>query len=73
MKKLVITLSVSMLFFACKKDYTCECTATPGNTTSKITILNTTKARAKARCVSTSYEVTVGGTTTKYENNCSLK
>ncbi len=69
MKKLVITLSVSMLFFACKKDYTCECTTTPGNTVSKFTIKSATKRQAKANCYS--YYVEESGV--KVEQNCSLK
>jgi len=69
MKKIAILVIGVAFLTACKKDYTCECTTTPGNEIEKYTINGVSKARAKANCVSTSQEV-MG---TKIEKNCSLK
>lgn len=72
MKKTILsltTIAIVAVMSACKKDYTCECTTTPGNSIDKYTIKSVTKAQAKANCVSTSYD----NNGTKIETNCSLK
>ncbi len=69
MKKTMLVLSVVALFSACKKDYTCECTTSPGNSVDKHTINAVSKSRAKANCVSSSFE----DNGTKIETNCTLK
>ncbi len=70
MKKIIILLSsLAIMMSACKKDYTCECVTTPGNSIDKYTIKNVTKKQAQANCVSTSHDA--GGTLV--ETKCSLK
>lgn len=69
MKKIVVIASVMALLSACKKDYTCECVTSPGNSVYKYTIKSVSKARAKANCVSASEE----SNGTLYEETCTLK
>lgn len=69
MKKIIVLLATSVLFGACKKDYTCECIESPGNTINKYTIKNATKRQAKANCYSKS--TTISGILIKEE--CTLK
>ena len=69
MKKIVIITAVMALTSACKKDYTCECVESPGNSVSKYTIKSVSKERAKANCVSTSEE----RNGVLYQQTCSLK
>ncbi len=69
MKKTILVLSVVALFSACKKDYTCECTTSPGSSVDKYTIKSATKRQAKANCYSSSYDVSG----TKITQDCKLK
>ena len=69
MKKIIVFLATSALFAACKKDYTCECVESPGNTINKYTIKNATKRQAKAKCYS--WSETILGITVK--EDCTLK
>jgi hypothetical protein len=55
MKKIVFSFVLSIVLFSCKKDYVCECTASPSNTTVKATIKGVSKKTAKDICVGTSY------------------
>lgn len=73
MKKGITLIAILAAMTACKKDYTCECTTTPGNSVDKYTIKSVSKSRAKANCVSTSYEDNSSGTTVKVETTCTLK
>jgi hypothetical protein len=74
MKKINIILFVVFVFaVSCKKDYVCECTITPGNAKSEITIKGVSKGRAKASCVSSSYQEVVGTSTITVNSDCKLK
>lgn len=65
------------LFTSCKKDYVCECTVTPGNSTYSATIKSVSKARAKANCVSQSIQQVDNSanppTTITVNEDCKLK
>lgn len=79
MKKVLLVAAVAGLaMVSCKKDYVCECTTTstiPGYTTStsKSTVVEVSKGRAKAGCATTSSESTFGGSTYVTTRECSLK
>lgn len=73
MKKIATVFIIGSALVSCKKDYVCECTITPGNNVDKFTIKNVSKSRAKANCVSSTWEDTSTNPTVKYEANCSLK
>lgn len=79
MKKVLLVAAVAGLaMVSCKKDYVCECTNSstiPGSTTStsKRTIVEVSKGRAKAGCATTSSDFTVGGSTYVSTSECSLK
>jgi hypothetical protein len=74
-KAIYITTLVlfAVVFSSCKKDRTCECTFTPGNTTYKQTLKKVTKRQAKANCFSFETDVTDGNTTIKVSRSCTLK
>lgn len=73
MKKTLFILGLILFLTSCKKDYVCECTETPGNTKWEYTIKGTSKGRAKANCVSSSYEDVVGSSTITVNSDCKLK
>lgn len=73
MKKFILLSSVLVVALSCKKDYVCECTYSPGNAKNEVTIKGVTKKRAKAVCVSTSYEEVVGTSTITINSDCKLK
>lgn len=70
MKKLIyfpaVILALGLL--SCKKDYVCTCTTTGSTTADVYTIVEVSKAAAKANCVSKS--TTVAGST--YVETCDL-
>lgn len=74
-KAIYITTLVlfAVVISSCKKDRTCECTTTPGNTTDKYTLKKVTKRQAKANCFSLEYDLTIGNSTTRISRSCTLK
>jgi hypothetical protein len=73
MRKGFVLLFVLAAAASCKKDYVCECTTSPGNIKTEITIKGVSKGRAKAVCVSTSYQDVVGTNTITVNSDCKLK
>lgn len=73
MKKLILIPIILFVALSCKKDYVCECTYTPGNSKDEVTIKGVTKSRAKAVCISTSYQEVVGTSTITVSSDCKLK
>jgi hypothetical protein len=73
MKNTLYIIGLFLFVVSCKKDYVCECTVSPGNTKWEYTIKETNKGRAKANCISTSYEDVVGSSTITVTSDCKLK
>ncbi len=79
MKKVLLVAAVAGLaMVSCKKDYVCECSNTSTmagapTTTTKHTVVEVSKGRAKAGCASTSSEYTFGGTTYVNTSTCEIK
>ena len=79
MKKILIIAAVAGFVMAsCKKDYTCECShsnTVPASTvtTSKTMYYAVSGKTAKAKCIKSSYDVTVGSNTYTYTDDCKLK
>lgn len=65
-KVLLLTTLAGLSMASCKKDKVCTCSSHNG--TSSTTLVNVTKAQAKANCISTTH--TDNGVT--YSTNCSL-
>jgi len=74
-KTIYITALVlfAVVFSSCKKDRTCECTITPGNTTDKYTLKKETKRQAKTNCFSYEYDFNDGNSTIRVSVSCTLK
>jgi hypothetical protein len=78
MKKILLIAAVAGFVMAsCKKDRTCTCTSSStvpssNTTTTKTTLVKVTKSSAKAYCVKTSYDQTVGSNTYTYTDDCKL-
>ncbi|MCX8079906.1 MAG: hypothetical protein N3F09_01570 [Bacteroidia bacterium] len=73
MKKIVLIAIVTSILSSCKKDYVCECTVTPGNVKDEWTIKGVSKSRAKANCISTTFEQPSQSGTVTVNSDCKLK
>lgn len=73
MKKTIAFASLlSLTLFACKKDYTCECTTTSGTISTKSsTTINGTRRDAKTACEANNSSVTFGNISA--EQKCEIK
>lgn len=78
MKKVLFIAAVAVASLAsCKKDRTCSCTTTsnaPGSTssTSKVTYTKARKGDARAACLSSKQDFTIGNNTYTATTDCSL-
>jgi hypothetical protein len=64
MKTKFLSTSIAVLFFSCKKDFTCECTTLYGNS---ISTIHNTKKKAQKEC---SEKPTFNNS---QESNCKIK